>query len=148
MNQALALAREAAAREEVPVGAVVVSAQGELLGSGFNQPVGSHDPTAHAEIIALRDAASRCGNYRLPGCLLYVTIEPCTMCLGAMVHARIATVVYGATEPRFGAIESARRLLDEGEFNHRPDYIGGVLAPECAQLMKQFFKLRRKGTNG
>lgn len=148
MSQALALAREAAALDEVPVGAVIVSAQGELLGSGFNQPVRSHDPTAHAEIVALRDAALRCGNYRLPGSLLYVTIEPCTMCLGAMVHARIATVVYGATEPRFGAIESGQRLLDEGEFNHRPAYIGGVMAQECAQLMKDFFRARRKGTNG
>lgn len=148
MTQALALAREAAALDEVPVGALVVSVEGELLGSGFNQPVRSHDPTAHAEIVALRAAASLRNNYRLPGCLLYVTIEPCTMCLGALVHARIATVVYGAKEPRFGAIESGQRLLDEGEFNHRPAYIGGVLAEECSELMKRFFKARRQGTNG
>lgn len=143
MTQALALAREAACLDEVPVGALVVSPDGELLGSGFNQPVRSHDPTAHAEIVALRAAAARTGNYRLPGCLLYVTIEPCTMCVGAIVHARIATVIYGATEPRFGAIESGRRLLDEGEFNHRPAYLGGVLAAECGGLMKDFFQARR-----
>lgn len=143
MTQALALAEQAAAVGEVPVGAVVVSAQGELLGSGFNQPIRSHDPSAHAEIMALRDAAARCANYRLPGCTLYVTIEPCTMCVGAMVHARIAKLVYGAPEPRFGAIESGRRLLDEGRFNHRMDYQGGVLAAECGGLMQRFFKARR-----
>lgn len=143
MEQAIALAEQAAAVGEVPVGAIVVSAQGELLGSGFNQPIRSHDPSAHAEIMALRDAAARIANYRLPGCQLYVTIEPCTMCVGAMVHARIERVIYGAAEPRFGAVESGRRLLDEGGFNHRLQYLGGVLAPRCSQLMRDFFKGRR-----
>lgn len=143
MQQALDLAAHAAAEGEVPVGAVVVSAEGELLGSGFNQPILSHDPTAHAEVMALRAAALSVGNYRLPGCTLYVTIEPCTMCVGAMVHARIAHLVFGAPEPRFGAVVSGRCLLDEGEFNHRMSWEGGVLAEPCSELMKGFFKARR-----
>jgi tRNA(adenine34) deaminase len=143
MEQALILAEQAAALGEVPVGAIVVSPEGELLGSGFNQPIRSHDPSAHAEIMALRDAASRVANYRLPGCQLYVTIEPCTMCVGAMVHARIERVIYGATEPRFGAVESAQRLLDEGAFNHKMQYVGGILALRCAQMMRNFFQERR-----
>lgn len=143
MQHALDLAAHAAAEGEVPVGAVVVSAEGELLGSGFNQPILSHDPTAHAEVMALRAAALSVGNYRLPGCTLYVTIEPCTMCVGAMVHARIAHLVFGAPEPRFGAVVSGRRLLDEGEFNHRMSWEGGVLADPCGELMKGFFKARR-----
>ena len=143
MEQAIALAEQAAQVGEVPVGAIVVSPQGELLGSGFNQPIRSHDPSAHAEVMALRDAAARMANYRLPGCQLYVTIEPCTMCVGAMVHARIERVIYGAAEPRFGAVESGRRLLDEGGFNHRLQYLGGILAPRCSQLMRDFFTGRR-----
>ena len=143
MEQAIALAEQAAALGEVPVGAIVVSNDGELLGSGFNQPIRSHDPSAHAEVMALRDAASKIANYRLPGCQLYVTIEPCTMCVGAMVHARIERVIYGAAEPRFGAVESGRRLLDEGSFNHRLQYLGGILAPHCSDLMRNFFKGRR-----
>jgi len=143
MQQALALAREAAAHGEVPVGAVLVSAAGELLGSGFNHPIVSHDPTAHAEIVALRMAARNQQNYRLPGSTLYVTIEPCTMCVGAMIHARVTRVVFGASEPRFGALVSQRRLLDTGEFNHSLQYQGGVLAEECGALMREFFKARR-----
>ncbi len=145
MQHALDLAAHAATEGEVPVGAVVVSAEGELLGSGFNQPILSHDPTAHAEVMALRDAAARMANYRLPGCTLYVTIEPCTMCVGAMVHARIAKVVFGAPEPRFGAVISGRRLLDEGEFNHRMTWEGGVLAQRSSEVMKTFFQQRRVG---
>jgi len=143
MQQALVLAREAAAHGEVPVGAVLVSAAGELLGSGFNHPIASHDPTAHAEIVALRMAARNQQNYRLPGSTLYVTIEPCTMCVGAMIHARVTRVVFGASEPRFGALVSQRRLLDTGEFNHFLQYQGGVLAEECGALMREFFKARR-----
>lgn len=143
MEKAIALAEQAALAGEVPVGAVVVSAEGELIGSGFNQPIRTHDPSAHAEVMALRDAAGRLGNYRLPGCQLYVTIEPCTMCVGAMVHARIERVIYGAAEPRFGAVESGRRLLDEGGFNHHIQHHGGVLALRCSELMREFFKGRR-----
>jgi tRNA(adenine34) deaminase len=146
MRQALALAQQAAAMGEVPVGAVLVSAQGEWLGSGLNQPIAAHDPTAHAEIVALRAAAQALKNYRLPGSTLYVTIEPCTMCVGAMIHARVARVVFGAPEPRFGALISQRRLLDEGVFNHFMQHQGGVLAAECGALMRDFFKQRRDQT--
>lgn len=143
MRQALEQAAEAAAAGEVPVGALIVSATGELLGAASNRPITSHDPTAHAEIGALRAAALALGNYRLPGCTLYVTIEPCTMCVGAMVHARIAHLVFGAPEPRFGAVVSGRRLLDEGGFNHSMTYEGGVLAQECGEMMRTFFRARR-----
>jgi tRNA(adenine34) deaminase len=143
MTEALRLAERAAAVGEVPVGAVLVSAAGELLGSGSNQPLISHDPTAHAEIVALRRAAMASANYRLPGSTLYVTIEPCTMCVGAMMHARVTHLVFGAPEPRFGAVCSASRLLDEGDFNHRISYEGGVLEDRCGKLMRDFFKQRR-----
>jgi len=143
MRQALAQAAAAAAAGEVPVGAVIVSASGELLGAASNSPITRHDPTAHAEIGALRAAALALENYRLPDCTLYVTIEPCTMCVGAMVHARIAHLVFGAPEPRFGAVISGRRLLDEGGFNHSMTYEGGVLAEECGELMRSFFRARR-----
>lgn len=125
------------------MGAVIVSASGELLGAASNSPISRHDPTAHAEIGALRAAALALENYRLPDCTLYVTIEPCTMCVGAMVHARIAHLVFGAPEPRFGAVISGRRLLDEGGFNHSMTYEGGVLAAECGELMRSFFRARR-----
>ena len=142
MRRALELARRAAAAGEVPVGAVVVRA-GEVLGEGANQPIGSHDPTAHAEIVALRAAAARIGNYRLSGSTLYVTIEPCTMCAGALVHARVGTLVYGASEPRAGAIASAANALGNAGLNHRVAVVAGVLEDECAALLTAFFRARR-----
>jgi len=142
MARALALAEQAAARGEVPVGAVVVL-DGREIGAGFNAPISGCDPTAHAEIRALRDAASRVGNYRLSGATLYVTLEPCTMCVGAIVHSRISRLVYGAAEPKAGAVESARNTLEEEHFNWRVDVTGGVLAPECGEVISQFFSRRR-----
>lgn len=143
MQLALALAEQAAEQGEVPVGAVVVSPQGEVIGRGFNQPLGQNDPTAHAEIMALRDAATRMGNYRLSGCRLYVTIEPCSMCAGSLVHARIAELIFGAKEPRAGVICSQQQLLDSSWLNHRCQWRGGVLEQECAQRMRDFFAARR-----
>lgn len=142
MQQALALADEAVQHDEVPVGALVVL-DGRCIGRGFNRPVSGRDPTAHAEIQALRDAAQYQDNYRLPDCTLYVTIEPCTMCLGAMVHARIGTLVFGAREPRYGAVVSGARLLETAAFNHYPAYREGVLAEGCAEVMRAFFRRRR-----
>lgn len=142
MRAALEQAREARRRGEVPVGAIVVR-DGAVLGEGFNQPIGSHDPTAHAEIVALRDAGLRGATYRLTGATLYVTIEPCQMCVGAMVHARIARLVYGAPEPKAGAIESAMRAHEHPSLNHRMTAEGGVLADECRAVMQEFFKSRR-----
>jgi tRNA(adenine34) deaminase len=142
MRRALELAAEAARRGEVPVGAVVVL-DGSAIGEGFNQPIGAHDPTAHAEIVAMRAAAARLGNYRLTGATLYVTIEPCQMCVGAMVHARIARVVYGAREPKAGAIESAMRAHEHPALNHRLEAVGGVLEDECRAVMQRFFEERR-----
>ncbi len=142
MHRALVLADKAAEYGEVPVGAVLVR-EGGLLGSGFNQPVSAHDPSAHAEIVALRDAAGQQGNYRLPGTTLYVTIEPCTMCVGAMVHARVEWLVFGAREPRHGAVVSSRRLLEQGPFNHDLRWREGVLAQACGNRLKDFFSQRR-----
>ncbi|WP_297793706.1 tRNA adenosine(34) deaminase TadA [uncultured Marinobacter sp.] len=142
MARALALAEQAAARGEVPVGAVVVL-DGREIGAGFNAPISDCDPTAHAEIRALRDAARRVGNYRLSGATLYVTLEPCTMCVGAIVHSRISRLVYGATEPKAGAIESARHTLEEEHFNWRVEASGGVLAERCGEVISQFFSRRR-----
>ncbi len=142
MCAALAQAEEARRRGEVPVGAVVVQ-DSVVVGEGFNQPIGSHDPTAHAEIVALRDASRRAENYRLTGATLYVTIEPCQMCVGAMVHARIARVVYGAAEPKAGAIESAMRAHEHPSLNHRMTADGGMLADECRAIMQAFFQERR-----
>jgi tRNA(adenine34) deaminase len=142
MRAALDLARAAADCGEVPVGAVVV-ANGTIAGRGFNQPIGTHDPTAHAEIVALRDAARNVENYRLTGATLYVTIEPCQMCVGAMIHARIARLVYGAREPKAGAIESAMRAHEHPALNHRTTATGGVLEEECRALMQLFFEARR-----
>ena len=142
MRVALEQARQARRRGEVPVGAVVVAA-GAVVGEGFNQPIGSHDPTAHAEIVALRDAGQRMGNYRLTGATLYVTIEPCQMCVGAMVHARIARLVYGAPEPRAGAIESVMRAHEHPALNHRMTATGGVLEDDCRGLMREFFEQKR-----
>jgi tRNA(adenine34) deaminase len=144
MQAALVQARIAGQDGEVPVGAVLVSATGELLAAGHNQPIGSHDPSAHAEIVTLRAAAQAIGNYRLPDTALYVTLEPCTMCIGALLHARVKRLVYAAREPRTGAIESAHRLLETGEYNHRIEVEGGLLADESAELLTAFFKARRK----
>jgi len=143
MRQALAQARIAAEFEEVPVGAVLVDAQGELVAVGHNQPISAQDPSAHAEIVTLRAAAQKLGNYRLPDTTLYVTLEPCTMCVGALVHARVGRLVYGATEPKTGAIESAHQLFETGKFNHHPEIEGGVLADESAALLTRFFEKRR-----
>ena len=142
MRYALNRARQAAERDEVPVGAVLVK-DGELIAEGFNEPISTADPTAHAEIIALRRAAAQMRNYRLSGTTLYVTIEPCLMCVGAMVHARIARLVYGAPEPKAGAIESAVRALDHPTLNHRFEVVGGVLADESREVMQRFFQDRR-----
>jgi tRNA(adenine34) deaminase len=145
MREALALAREAATVDEVPVGAVVV-VDGRIVGRGFNQPIRRHDPTAHAEIMALRDAAANVGNYRLPGATLYVTLEPCVMCTGAIMHARIARVVFGATDPKTGAAGSVVDLYAEARLNHHADIEGGVLAEECGALLSGFFAARRAKT--
>ena len=144
MRAALHAARQAQGRGEVPIGSVVVI-DGEIAGAGCNQPIGSHDPTAHAEIVAIRDAAQRIGNYRLTGATLYVTIEPCQMCVGAMVHARIATLVFGAPEPRTGAVVSTVRGADLPGHNHRLDVVAGVRESECRDLMQEFFRSRRRG---
>jgi len=145
MGRALALAREGQKQGEVPVGAIVVS-NGEMVGQGWNRPITSHDPTAHAEIVALRDAAARSGNYRLTGCELYVTLEPCVMCVGAMLHARIARVVFGAADPKTGACGSVVNLFDNPQLNHHAVVEGGVLATECGELLRAFFVGRRRIT--
>ncbi len=142
MMAALALAREGAQHEEVPVGAVIVK-DGQIIGRGFNQPIGTHDPSAHAEIMALRDAAANVGNYRLPGSTLYVTVEPCAMCAGAIQHARVARVVYGAAEPKTGACGSVVDLFAEPRLNHHAVVEGGLLAEESAALIASFFQRRR-----
>jgi tRNA(adenine34) deaminase len=142
MREALVLAAEAAAAGEVPVGAVVVR-DGEIVGRGFNRPISSHDPTAHAEIVALRDAAARLGNYRLTGCDLYVTLEPCAMCVGAMVHARIGRVLFGASDPKTGACGSIVDLPAIAHWNHHGVFTGGMLAEECGAVLRRFFAERR-----
>lgn len=143
MRQAISQAHNAWALGEVPVGAVVVR-DGEIIATGFNQPIGTHDPTAHAEIMALRAAAAVLGNYRLPGCELYVTLEPCAMCSGAMMHARLARVVFGAPDPKTGACGSIVNLFEQEKLNHHTEVVGGVLAEECATLLKEFFAERRR----
>lgn len=143
MHRALDQAREGLAAGEVPVGAVVVDASGEIIGAGYNAPVSGHDPSAHAEIRALRDAGARLGNYRLDGCSLYVTLEPCLMCTGAIIHARLARVVYGAAEPRTGMVESKANLFAQPWYNHRVEVVGGVLAARAARLLRAFFAPRR-----
>ncbi|MEM1113661.1 MAG: tRNA adenosine(34) deaminase TadA [Pseudomonadota bacterium] len=142
MSRALALADEAAALGEVPVGALIVR-EGRLLGEGHNRVIAGQDPTAHAEIEAMRAAAAAVGNYRLTGATLYVTLEPCTMCVGAMVHARIALLVYGADEPRAGVVRSNGAALDASWYNHRVAYQSGVLAAQSSARLKAFFKARR-----
>jgi tRNA(adenine34) deaminase len=142
MQQAILAAQQARALGEVPVGAVVVK-NDEVIAIGFNQPIGGHDPTAHAEIAALRAAAQVLGNYRLPGCTLYVTLEPCAMCAGAMLHARLKRVVFGATDPKTGACGSVLNLFAEEKLNHHTELSQGVLAEECGMLLKSFFAERR-----
>ena len=142
MREALRLAGDAAAAGEVPVGAVVVK-EGRIIGRGYNRPITSHDPTAHAEIVALREAAAAEGNYRLPGCELYVTLEPCAMCVGAMVHARLARVVYGAKDPKTGACGSIVDLPALKAWNHHGGFEGGLLADECGAMLRAFFAERR-----
>lgn len=143
MHRALDQAREALAAGEVPVGAVVVDAQGEIIGEGYNAPVSRHDPCAHAEVQALRDAAKRLGNYRLDGCSLYVTLEPCMMCSGAIIHARLARLVYAAIESKTGMIESRANLIAQPWHNHSVAVEGGVLASRSKQLLQAFFAKRR-----
>ncbi|SDX36888.1 tRNA(adenine34) deaminase [Collimonas sp. OK242] len=143
MQQAISQARNAWALGEVPVGALVVK-DGQIIATGFNQPIGNHDPTAHAEIMALRAAAAILGNYRLPGCEMYVTLEPCAMCAGAMMHARLARVVYGASDPKTGACGSVLNLFEQEKLNHHTELTAGVLAEECGTLLKEFFAERRQ----
>jgi tRNA(adenine34) deaminase len=147
MALALREARKAWEAGEVPVGAVVVK-DGEVIAAGFNQPIGRHDPTAHAEIVALRAAAEKLGNYRLPGCELYVTLEPCAMCSGAMMHARLARVVYAATDPKTGVCGSVLDLFAREELNHHTEVVGGVLADEAGAMLKGFFAERRAARKG
>jgi len=142
MRLALAQAARAAAAGEVPIGAVVVQ-DGRVIGEGFNQPIASHDPTAHAEIVALRAAAKSAANYRLTDATLYVTVEPCLMCVGAMIHARIGLAVFGALEPKAGALQSMTSAHELAGLNHRMNVAGGVLADDCRQLLQQFFQARR-----
>ena len=145
MRAAMEQALQAGACDEVPVGAIVVL-DGEIVGRGFNQPIGRHDATAHAEIMALRDAGQRLGNYRLPGCELFVTLEPCAMCSGAIMHARIARVVYGARDPKTGVAGSVLDLFAETRLNHHAAIEGGVLADECGRMLSSFFAARRSKT--
>lgn len=142
MREALAQAQCAWDQGEVPVGAVVVK-DGVVIARGYNQPIGKHDPTAHAEIVALRAAAAVLGNYRLPGCELYVTLEPCVMCSGAMMHARLSRIVYGAPDPKTGACGSVLNLFEQEQLNHHAQTVGGVLAEDCAGVLKDFFAARR-----
>jgi tRNA(adenine34) deaminase len=143
MRQALELAQEAARCDEVPVGAVLVNKAGELLARGYNRPISASDPTAHAEIVVIREAATRLQNYRLIDTTLYVTLEPCVMCVGALVQARVGRIVYGALEPKTGAIQSAHQLFDSAQFNHTPEISSGVLETECSNLISQFFQQKR-----
>ncbi|MFZ5763783.1 MAG: tRNA adenosine(34) deaminase TadA [Thermodesulfobacteriota bacterium] len=145
MEKALAEARAAADRGEVPVGAVLIDGQGNILAQDGNRVIEQCDPAGHAELVVLRQAALRQANYRLPGTTLYVTLEPCAMCAGAMVHARIARLVYGAADPKSGAVHSLMHLGDDRRLNHRFASCGGVLAEECGQLLRDFFRQRREG---
>jgi tRNA(adenine34) deaminase len=143
MRRALALAEQAREVGEVPVGALLVSGN-DLLGEGYNRPISEHDPSAHAEIMALRQAARRLGNYRLPSTRLYVTLEPCVMCAGALIHARVDMVIYGAPDPRGGAAGSVFPILGTDRLNHRVEVVAGVLSEECGALLKDFFQERRR----
>jgi tRNA(adenine34) deaminase len=145
MRQAISQAQNAWALGEVPVGALVVK-DGQIIATGFNQPIGNHDPTAHAEIMAMRAAAEILGNYRLPGCELFVTLEPCAMCAGAMMHARLARVIYGAPDPKTGACGSVVDLFAQQKLNHHTKVTAGILAQECGTLLRDFFAERRLNT--
>ena len=145
MRMALREAKRALNEDEVPVGAVVVQ-NGKIVARAHNRPVRLEDPTAHAEVLALRRAAKRLGNYRLNGCVLYVTIEPCAMCAGAMVHARVGRIVFGARDPKAGAGGSALTVLNHPKLNHRAEIVEGVLGEDCASILKQFFSARRQKT--
>ncbi|MDF9787330.1 tRNA adenosine(34) deaminase TadA [Polynucleobacter sphagniphilus] len=142
MQEALEQARLAALAGEVPVGAILVR-DGQVIGRGFNQPIGNHDPSAHAEMLALRTAAQGVANYRLPGATLYVTLEPCVMCSGAMLHARIDRVVFGASDPKTGAAGSVLDIFASKQINHQTQVEGGILAEECGQILRDFFRGRR-----
>lgn len=144
MHAALEMADLAQREGEVPVGAVVIDAEGRVLGRGYNRCISDHDPTGHAEIVALRDAAAYAGNYRLPGLALYVTLEPCVMCMGAMLHARLARVVFGASDPKTGACGSVLDVPAVGQLNHQTVVVGGVMADECAGRLRAFFRARRE----
>lgn len=128
---------------EVPVGAVIIDSRGEILATGYNRTIQDHDPTAHAEVVALRAASKQVGNYRLPGATLFVTLEPCAMCMGAMMHARLARVVFGASDPKTGVCGSVINLAQEPRLNHHTEVVGGVLAQECGDLLRTFFRQRR-----
>jgi tRNA(adenine34) deaminase len=147
MQAALVEARKAMASDEVPIGAVIALGD-EIVAAAFNQPVSTVDPTAHAEIRALRAAAQKTGNYRLTGATLCVTVEPCAMCVGAMVHARIGTLIYGTSEPKTGAVESTMKLVDHPSWNHRMVVVAGVMAEECRELLQNFFKEKRRTKQG
>ena len=142
MRHALTLAQRAADAGEVPVGAVLVK-DGAVIGEGWNRPIATHDPSAHAEMIALRDAAASLGNYRLPGTTLYVTLEPCAMCAGAIIHARVERLVFGAADPKAGAVHSVYDLIAQPRLNHAVQWHGGVLEAECADILRGFFRARR-----
>lgn len=143
MRLAMQQAMNAQIAGEVPVGAVIVDSRGELLGTGFNRTIQDHDPTAHAEVVALRAAAQYLGNYRLPGASLYVTLEPCTMCMGAIMHARLSKVFFAASDPKTGACGSVINLTQEPRLNHHTEVVGGVLAEECSEMLRDFFRRRR-----
>ena len=144
MREALHEAQAASSRGEVPVGAILVGSDGQIISRAGNTPIGIDDPTAHAEIMVIRDAARKTGNYRLTGTTLYVTLEPCTMCVGAIAHARIARLVYGASDPKGGAVESGVKFFDQASCHHKPEVTSGVLADESSAMLKSFFRERRK----
>jgi len=144
MEQALAEARNALAAGEVPVGALIVTKDGEIVGRGYNQPISAHDPTSHAEIVAMRAAAHQLANYRLTGMTLYCTLEPCVMCAGAIVHARIARLVFGARDPKAGAAGSVYNVVNDPRLNHQPEIVTGVRESECRKLLQEFFEWKRK----
>ncbi|MDY6822625.1 MAG: tRNA adenosine(34) deaminase TadA [Thermodesulfobacteriota bacterium] len=144
MQQALAEAEKGRAMDEVPVGAVLVSENGDMIAAAYNSPISLHDPTAHAEILALRKGARKTANYRLPGTVLYVTVEPCVMCMGAIIHARVARVVFGTHDPKWGCAGSLYNFAENGPFNHQPEIIAGVCEEACRKQLQDFFEEKRK----